>query len=378
MRKKGEEMDSRDSVSLKVAGRSYVGWTNVSVVTDLKSLFRSFSVSGSRRIDGSGVAKVDFHVGDSVEVFIGADKVITGLVTKVDVVYKSSSVSITVQGMGRLWAMCTSALPPGVPRSYENMSLPRLLETIAGPFGVQVVSNVQVLDKESMSFSSEDTVEEKLKSFLKRKSFLLTESEDGRLVIEKAQGAGSTYESLESGKNILSGQRTDDAQGLYSQYVVYGQGTNPDSVRGVSDNQLRRRLYGSFGVVRVLAKKQTGNATQTDVDARASLIHAYSEGSVTKLVYTVRGFRQSNGDLWIPNQMVTVKDSLLDIDGKYLIIGVAYEISSTGSTTKLTLQSPLALLPTELESAEQKAKASTVASNLNSIGQVGSADWTRA
>ena len=371
-------MDSRDSVSLKVAGRSYVGWTNVSVVTDLKSLFRSFSASGSRRIDGGGVAKVEFHVGDSVEVFIGADKVITGLVTKVDVVYKSSSVSITVQGMGRLWAMCTSALPLGVPRSYENMPLPRLLETIAGHFGVRVVSTVQVLDKESMSFSSEDTVGEKLKGFLKRKSILLTEDAEGRLVIEKAQSSGTACEHIESGKNILNGQKTDDAQGLYSLYVVYGQGANPDSTRSVQDNQLRYGYKGSLRQIRVLGKKQTGNATLTDVRARARLLYANSEYSVSTLTYTLRGFRQSNGDLWIPNQMVTVKDSLLDIDGKYLIIGVTYEISSTGSTTKLTLQSPLALLPTELESAEQKAKASTVASNLNSIGQVGSADWTRS
>ena len=106
-----------------------------------------------------------------------------------------------------------------------------------------------------MSFSSVDQVGEKIKSFLKKKSLLLTESADGHLVIEKAQGAGSAYESLESGKNILSGQRTDDAQGLYSQYVVYGQGANPDGVRPVSDNQLRGYMYGRFLPVRVLAKK---------------------------------------------------------------------------------------------------------------------------
>ena len=53
--------------------------------------------------------------------------------------------------------------------------------------------------------------------------------------------------------------------------------------------------------------------------------------------YTVVGWRDAAGELWRPNTLVHVKDSLLGIDKKLLLAEVTYSLSSQGQTAQLNL-----------------------------------------
>lgn len=278
-----------NNVYLKVNGVNYGGWTSVNIVTSLQSLYRSFSAVSSRRIDAKSSFTLGFDVGDKVEVYIGRDKVITGYVNKVNVTYDSSSLNLRVDGVGCPWAMFTSSLPLDSPKTYEQVTLVEIIRNIAKSFEVPFRTEFNSTEKTSVSFSAEESVKSKIEGLLKKKNFLLSEDENGALVLTSPSCERKSIDQLSLGKNILECSKTTDANLIYSEYVVYGQGTNPDSIRPVTDNQLVGKSFGNSKIKRVLAKKQTGNAIQSDLDVRATMLRDNSVGNATSLVYKVQG-----------------------------------------------------------------------------------------
>lgn len=362
-----------NKVTLKVNGIDYSGWTSVSITTSLQSFYRSFSVASSRRIKTNGSFTLGFDIGDRVEVYIGQDKVITGYVKKVNVTYDSSSLNLRVDGVGCPWAMFSGSLPLNAPKTYEQMTLVDIIKNIAKSFDVAFKTDFDSSEKTSISFSAEESVKSKIEGLIKKKNFLLSEDESGVLVLLNPGCERKSNDQLSLGRNILECSKTTDANLIYSEYVVYGQGTNPDSIRPVTDNQLVGRSLGSSKIKRVLAKKQTGNAIQSDLDVRAAMLRDNSEANATSLIYKVQGWRQSNGELWRVNSFVDVIDVVLSIKRSYLIGGVTHSLSSQGTTSTLELVLPSAFKYVDLSSTEEKVKK---ANNLSSIGNLSDAKWT--
>ncbi len=363
-----------NKVTLKVNGIDYSGWTSVSIITSLQSFYRTFSLESSRRVSSEGIFGVEIRTCDEVEVFIGEDKVITGYVTKVDVSYNASSLHIRIQGAGKPWIMFSSALPYTAPKAYENTSITETLKRIASFFGLTFHSTILLTDKTTVSFSADESIISKIQDILKRKNILLTEDEFGRLVLTSPGALGQASSYLKSGENILSGKTSDNAENYYSEYLVYGQGTNPDSLRPVTDNQLMGKATGSHKIVRVLAKKQTGNALQSDLDVRANLLKNYSEATAVTRSYIVKSWRQDNGELWRPNQIVKVMDSIFNEYSGLLVESVTYSLNSNGTVCQLNLVPLSALGFVDLSSTEEKVKK---ASNLK-LTSVNTTDakWT--
>ena len=365
---------SESNVYLKVNGVNYGGWTSVNITTSLQSFYRSFSVVSSRRIDTRGGFTLGFDVGDKVEVYIGQDKVITGYVKKVKVTCNSSSINLIVDGVGCPWAMFSGSLPLNAPKTYEQMTLVEIIKNIAKSFEVTFRTDSYSSEKTNISFSAEESVKSKIEGLIKKKNFLLSEDENGVLVLTSPGCERKSIDQLSLGENILECSKTTDANLIYSEYIVYGQGTNPDSIRPVTDNQLVGRSLGSSKIKRVLAKKQTGNAIQSDLDVRAAMLRDNSEANATSLVCKVQGWRQSNGELWRANSFVDVTDSVLGVKGSYLIKGATYSFSAQGTTSTLELVLPSAFKYVDLSSTEEKVKK---ASNLK-LTSVNTTDakWT--
>lgn len=73
--------------------------------------------------------------------------------------------------------------------------------------------------------------------------------------------------------------------------------------------------------------------------------------------YVVQGWRQRNGQLWLPNMRVQVRDPIIGFDMEMLIAEVEYLQGETGTTATLTV-APVAafeLLP-EVPKAQGKNK----------------------
>lgn len=328
---------SDNTVTLFVNGRKYENWLEVSITCTLQSLARTFSVRSTR-------SKEDLTIGiqpqDEVKVFIGDDLVLTGYVTKREVSYSASGISITISGASKTVDLQDCCMPHGMANSYKNQTHEQNLKAVCAPFGIGVVDQVKSVDRRNLEFAPTETVGAAVTRYLQKNGILLTDDEAGNLVIAQAGSGGNAHDTLELGKNILEGKRTQDVSKRFSDYVTLGQAANPTSELPVSANHLKATARDpEVRRARWLVKQESGNASSEILQKKALVIKDVQIGESDTLTYTVQGWRQSNGELWRVNSFVHVVDSLVEEDGtlRKVIQGITYSLGSSGSTVALSL-----------------------------------------
>ena len=364
-----------EDVILKVKGVEFQGWTAMAISAGIQTLGRGFSVACSRLKDDGGTVAIGIEPGDEVEVFLGEDVVVTGYVTKVTTGYDSGGVDIQVDGFSRTM-MLQSALPYAAPRTFKDYAVTKLLTTLCGYFGVEVGALVNASTAETISFSADELVSDKIVQLVQRKSVLVTDDEAGRLVLLKA-GSETANDAIETGKNVLSAKRTTDMRNRFREYVVYGQGVNADSTRPVTDNQVSAMVEDSSVAYRTNAVKQTGDAVASDCLVRASMLKKVAQAESDVFEYVLQGWRQSNGALWKPNLSVKVRDTIFNVDRRMVVTDVRYSMSASGTTVTLALMDPDAFTFTSQSTTDEKVKTvESENSRLQSIGNLNEAGWT--
>lgn len=364
-----------EDVILNVKGVEFQGWTAMAISAGIQTLGRGFSVACSRLKDDGGTVAIGIEPGDEVEVFLGEDVVVTGYVTKVTTGYDSGGVDIQVDGFSRTM-MLQSALPYAAPRTFKDYAVTKLLTTLCGYFGVEVGALVNASTAETISFSADELVSDKIVQLVQRKSVLVTDDEAGRLVLLKA-GSETANDAIETGKNVLSAKRTTDMRNRFREYVVYGQGVNADSTRPVTDNQVSAMVEDSSVAYRTNAVKQTGDAVASDCLVRASMLKKVAQAESDVFEYVLQGWRQSNGALWKPNLSVKVRDTIFNVDRRMVVTDVRYSMSASGTTVTLALMDPDAFTFTGQSTTDEKVKTvESENSRLQSIGNLNEAGWT--
>jgi prophage tail gpP-like protein len=156
--------------------------------------------------------------------------------------------------------------------------------------------------------------------------------------------------SLQQGENIQAAQAHINVAHRFSQYVVKGQAgigygsiTNWGGFAGIAaagsvQTQMRASATDP-GVPRYRLHVTFGESQMTllQMQQRANWQAQYGYGQSVKATITVPGFRQSNGALWMPNQIVSCTVPWLEIDDDLLIVKVKYGLDdkSNGHVTHL-------------------------------------------
>ncbi len=361
-----------NQVSLTINGRIYYGWLSVSIRLGLLTIARAFSVTLTKKASEDGSEWKRISIGDPVEVRIGDDKVLTGFVTKVAESYSKAQSQLTVSGSSKTIDLVDCCVPDGEKTSFKKLIPVEILKALCKPYGIDVTSEVVKQEAINFDISPEERIAEGLQKLLKKHNLLLTDNENGGLVLAAPASAGTCRDAIQLGKNVLSADRQLDGSLLFSRYVILGQGANPLSERPASDNQLKRVATSSAGRLRVKTVVQSGDAIGDQLQARVNMIRDESEAKSEALSYTVQGWRQSNGRLWPVNAYVSVDDPSLGIRSEYLILGAEFSLGPQGMVTKLSLTTPNAFLNT----AEPTAQAAVRNMSLGKIGPVQEASWT--
>lgn len=361
-----------DQVSLSIGGRDYYGWLSVAVDMDLQSLVRSFSVSITTKGSESHPAVASIRMGDEVSVRIGNELVLSGYITKVSQKYSGSSHQIDVAGHSKTVDLVDCTIPDGEPLSYKNQLVTQVLASIIGHYGIGLVPKILKADKINFDVSPEETIKDALEKLIKTNGLLLTDDASGRLVLTEIGEEGICNDKIQLGVNVLSASRELDGKGLFSRYVILGQGANPMSERPTSDNQLKAVADDLSVRHRVKTVAQTGNADLAFMQARASMMRDQSRAQSEVLKYTVRGWRQSNGELWPLNSYVLVDDAKLGVNRECVIAGITFSLGANGMTTTLKLKQPEEFISLAIPSAQEVVKSL----NLKKVAAIGSQKWT--
>lgn len=324
-----------DTVRLLIGGTEFGGWKAVAIQAGIERQVRDFDLTITNKWPGSTDIPRRVHPGDKCELFIGEDKILTGYVDATPISYDGKQVSVGVRGRSMTGDLvdCAAINSPG---RWSSAKLERIASDLAKPYGVKVTTEVDTGAPLTHAIEQGETAFESIDRMLKLRQELATDDADGRLVFIKVGSAGSATTALELGKNILSCDAPLDYKEVFTEYTVKGQRPGSDDEFGadvahetatITDNTINRR--------RVLVIKQGGHCDGASAKDRVAYERAHRKAVAMATTYTVQGWRQADGSLWLHNMLVRVRDEVVGFDDEFVIAEITYKLSDAGMVTVL-------------------------------------------
>jgi prophage tail gpP-like protein len=321
-------------VRLIVGGQEYGGWLAVAIQAGIERQVRSFDLSVTLSWPGSPEFARRIRPGDACEVYIGDDRVLTGYVDATPISYDGTSVTAGVRGRSKTGDLvdCAAIHSPG---RWSGAKVERIASELAAPYGVQVSAQIDTGAPVSHANEQGESVFESIDRMLKG-NHLATDDAHGRLVFIQVGSAGSATTALEVGKNILACDAPLDFKDVYTEYTVKGQRPGSDDEFGaqvagetatITDDTIARR--------RVLLIKQGGHCDGASAVDRVAYERAHRKAMALASTYTVQGWRQDDGTLWLHNMLVQVRDPVVGFDDEFVIAEIEYKLSDGGMFTTL-------------------------------------------
>jgi len=319
-------------VSLLVESSKLIGWKTISISRSMDTLCSSFDFS-----------MVDVWEGDPVElvpnlpcsVSIDDTKMVTGYIDSVKIRTGRDSHIIQVHGRDKTADLvdCSAANIPG---SWKNVDVIRFFSDLIRPFGLAVTSNTSLGEKiKDYTLASGEAPFEAIQKICKDRAFVALSDSEGDLYITNSGNLTAT-DKLIYGQNIISADVEYDFVNRYSLYKVKGQKSGSGDSWGNSTTE----IYGeatddAIDRYRPLVITADGQITNSLANKRASWEAQTRAGRSGKLSVTIPTWRQSNGDLWDVNLLVScdLPPFRITPDQKLLINEIEYKQDDSAGTT---------------------------------------------
>lgn len=360
-------MKDVNQVALLVNGTAYSGWKSVRIDAGIDRQARTFELEVTNGWPGKVETVSRIKQGDVAQVKIGEDLVLTGYVDATPIKYDGASYSIGIKGRSKTADLvdCSpvTKVPAGgayadidngktPPANTQNAATQwrgRKLEDIASdlakPYGITVITEIDTGPKiKNFSIQIGETVFETIDRMMRLNHVMSTDNGKGDLVFIGIGKGGRCNTALELGKNILTGSATLDYKDVYSEYVCLGQMAGTDDAE---DQDAETNSGASASVTsalinrrRVLVLQQSGQVDSGTCKARVEYERAHRAAKALETDYTVAGWREEDGTLWLPNKTVRVHDPLIGFDVDMLIAGVRWVLDSNGQRTEIKVGPP--------------------------------------
>ena len=334
-------------IELEVNGTSYTNFTRAGVSLALDTMANDFSfetvMPAGEQLPRKG--------GDECSVIVDGELVLTGGIENITGRYTAEQHSISVTGRDRTKDFIDSSIS-----AIDDMRAPITLKQIIEKVVAHIGSDLSVVDLAALSSfnKAEDIVTPQpgenafqfVEGYAQKRQVLLTSNAAGDIVItnSKATPSGGVLQNelKSTTNNILESSWSYMTGNLFNKYIQKGQ-LDPVALNiGASTS--------AEGVI-----SQLGETTDTGVRAGRQLVMLAAKGfskeqlqtraewskkirQARSVAYscTVQGFRNSAGNLWTTNTLVSIFDVFADIDRDLLLNSIQFMYSTqTGSTTLL-------------------------------------------
>lgn len=367
-----------NEVSILVDGQVYKGWKSARIECSIEQISRAFALSVTDDFPGNESFR-RLQPGQKVQLFIGSDVVCTGYITSTPIRYDAKSVTVQVQGKSKTvdlvdccspWAAIapsgggakqksdswqdvkgvqetTKQVQPAktVNKSWHNQTAKQIIADLCAPYDIRVVCEVKDLNTKLVNFTVNpgEKVFESINRLLTKENLIVTDNEYGDLVITEPGFAGRCSDSLEVGKNILSGSANFDLSKVFSTYVVLGQHKGSDLEFGQKVCQDKGiAVDGGVDRYRLLVIKDTGQSSNVLTKNRAEFEKNLRHAQSLMSVHTIQSWRDSKDRIWSLNSIGYLDDCVLGIKKECLISRITFTLDASGSKTELTTIDPTA------------------------------------
>ena len=319
-----------NTVTLSIGGKKYTGWESISIRRSIDALCGSFEVSLVDQDDGKNWALATQL---DVSVSIGPDLVISGVIDSVHPEVDKTSHKVIVRGRDKTCDLIDCSIVPS-PIELINLDLFTIAQQICKPFGITVISEVDVGAKFSPKFAIQmgETGFDAIDRGCKLRGILPISNSKSNLVLTTS-GANLSDEPLEWGQNVLAANSNFEYTNRFSRYIVQSQ--NPNAGMAIWHGSARGEFFDhAVKRYRPILLPAEGLASNAICKKRAQLEASVRAAKSNILNVTVQGWRQrtSAGTLWQSNYLVPVDIFPLFIDSTLLIVEVNYTQNNEDGT----------------------------------------------
>ena len=344
-------------VAVRVNGRIYERWTTVSVTRSMTAAAAAFAITTPWWLPEPGEPLLA-RPGDAVTVEIGGVPVVVGYIDEIGPGSDADKNAVQIAGRSKAGDLvdCDAIVKGG---QLRGLDLAGVAKTLCKPFGIGVAvdSGISIGTKFPLvEIEQGETVHQVLVRLARERGLLLWSTSDGGVIFGRgsrgrAQTAlihrvGADGEPVE-GNNVLSISGKFSLANRFSELLVKGQSPWDLDAPAIKSAQPQGRARDA-GVPRYRPKVLNAEnaASAADMAKRAQWDVARRIATGTQISASMAGWRQTpDGDLWDVGLLARVVDDVLNLDGDYLVSGVALRLDAQGLRADLTLEPPEAHTP---------------------------------
>lgn len=312
-----------NTVTLRTDGRLFTGWTSVSVTRSIESVAGYFElgVNVPPGTDLSGLAP-----GKKFTLEIEGQIVCTGYIDSRRRQMTADSMKITVAGRDKTADLidCAAVYSGG---QWKKRTLEQIARDLCAPYGVTV--RWELSDKESsaafpgFTLDHSETVYEALVRASRARGVLMTSNAAGELVFSRA--ASTATDELVLGENLLTLDFEEDFRDRFSEYTVKGyaraNGAEGDDIDAKSIVS-RKGTATDSDVTRYRPMIIIADSKITAKDAQARALREQRRRLAKSITFEaeIDGWTRKDGQLWLPNLLVTIDASKYAIKTTELLV----------------------------------------------------------
>ncbi|WP_096989819.1 phage baseplate assembly protein [Escherichia coli] len=312
-----------NTVTLRADGRLFTGWSSVSVTRSIESVAGYFElgVNVPPGTDLSGLAP-----GKAFTLEIDGQIVCTGYIDSRRRQMTADSMKITIAGRDKTADLidCAAVYSGG---QWKNRTLEQIARDLCAPYGVTV--RQELTDKEStapfpsFTLDHSETVYEALVRASRARGVLMTSNAAGELVFSRA--ASTATDELVLGENLLTLDFEEDFRDRFSEYTVKGyaraNGAEGDDIDAKSIVS-RKGTATDSDVTRYRPMIIIADSKITAKDAQARALREQRRRLAKSITFEaeIDGWTRKDGQLWMPNLLVTIDASKYAIKTTELLV----------------------------------------------------------
>lgn len=312
-----------NTVTLRTDGNLFTGWTSVSVTRSIESVAGYFElgVNVPPGTDLSGLAP-----GKKFTLEIDGQIVCTGYIDSRRRQMTADSMKILIAGRDKTADLidCAAVYRGG---QWKSRTLEQIARDLCTPYGITV--RWELSDKESsavfpgFTLDHSETVYEALARASRARGVLMTSNAAGELVFSRA--ASTVTDELVLGGNLLTLDFEEDYRDRFSEYIVKGYARASGAAGDDIDVKSMVSQKGSAtdsDVARYRPMIIIADSKITAQDAEARALREQRRRLARSITFDaeITGWIRQNGQLWMPNLLVTINATKYAINTTELLI----------------------------------------------------------
>ncbi len=259
--------------------------------------------------------------------------VVRGYIDKLDVGHSIDGRSIKISGREITSNIIDSYVLDG--KQFNDVPLKTAIEELIDGFGVSLKIKVTNTKNIKTNVKAGDRIFETIDTIVRQQGLMVTSNGLGELLIVNISSQ-KLHDGIVLGENVMSASTSRDHTQRFSEYYVKGQEKSSDAGWG-PDSSIKYAMAVDKSVTRKRRKVIVAEQGVKSEEIEKRVQWEASVGAARSLAGSVdvRGWVQSNGELWVKNRVVFIDDREANLYGNYLVKSLTRVLKEDDFTTSI-------------------------------------------